>query len=151
MADYLTANESARFKAKYVVDAECWIWQGSLDRDGYGAFHLRGSNRLAHRVGWFSVHGEIPKGHVVNHTCRRRSCVNPSHLNCITARENALRDSASRAYVNSQKTHCPNGHPYDDTETSAGRTSRICTTCRREKQGVAKKRRYALARASLSV
>ena len=36
--------------------------------------------------------------------------------------------------ANASKTHCPNGHAYDDENTYAypGRSKRGCRTCRRE-------------------
>lgn len=145
---YLTEPEARRFESKYVVNSSgCWVWQGSLDKDGYGSFYLRGANRRAHRVGWFSVHGPIPSGMVANHTCMNRACVNPQHLNTVTAKDNALKNSRTISTVNAQKTHCPEGHPYDGTEPG----HRICTQCRRKKQAAAKKRRYHSGKGSLSV
>jgi hypothetical protein len=151
MDDNLTPPERSRFNGRFTVIGACHVWDGALDRDGYGAFYLRGANRRAHRVAWYSMHGEIPDGHVINHTCRNRACVNPQHLQCVTTTANALKDSASLGYINSQKTHCPKGHPYDGTESRNGKTVRICTACRREKQRIAKRRQYRAGRARLKV
>ena len=142
----LTESELARFRSKYVIEGECWLWQGPLDRDGYGTFYLRGAARRAHRVAWFMINGEIPAGYVVNHTCRRRHCVNPQHLNCMTVVDNALRDSTSLGYLNSQKMYCPQGHPYDTTVEYKGRRQRVCSICDKQRRREAKRRRYAEAR-----
>jgi hypothetical protein len=131
---FLTEAERLRFDSKWLTVGDCRIWQGPLDRDGYGNFYLRRKGRRAHRVAWYSLHGEIPEGMVVNHTCRHRACVNPQHLNLLTAAENALRDSSNVSYINSQKTHCPRGHEYDmRLRKPNGRTQRGCSTCEREK------------------
>jgi len=149
----MTDAERLRFESKFVTTPTgCHLWQPSLDRDGYGIFFLRGAGRKAHRVAWFDAFGEIPKGYVINHVCRKRNCVNPQHLQILTPYENTHRDSNSLPYINSQKTVCPEGHPYDATESAGGgRTIRICSSCRRKKQAAARKRRHARARAELSV
>lgn len=127
----MTDEEQARFLGKTSeTPTGCWEWQGPLDRDGYGTFYFRRRNRRAHRVGYFLRNGPIPEGLVVNHTCRNRACVNPQHLQLIDVTENAMKDSSSPAYVNSQKTICPRGHPYD---RHYGK-QRYCSICDKEKK-----------------
>jgi hypothetical protein len=125
----LTPNEEQRFRSKYVISNGCWLWQGPLDKDGYGSFYFRRKNRRAHRVGWYSFNGEIPEGMVVNHFCGNRHCVNPQHLELLTVRDNALKDSRAIGAINARKTHCPRGHEYDRTY----RGQRVCSICEREK------------------
>lgn len=125
----MTDAEYERFMSKTHRDGDCLLWDGPLDKDGYGHFYLRRRNRGSHRVAWWNVRGDIPDGMVVNHKCRNRHCVNPQHLEVITARENSLRDSTSPAALNARKVMCPRGHAYD---RKYGR-QRYCSICEREK------------------
>ena len=63
----------------------CWLWQGTLDRFGYGHFN----NKAAHRWVWEVMRGSIPHGHVLHHECQVRSCVNPTHLVPMTTGEHS--------------------------------------------------------------
>lgn len=84
-----------RFEKKYepVTETGCWIWNASVDKDGYGYFHTKTVTRgakmqRAHRVSYQMYKGSIPKGKVVCHTCDTPSCVNPHHLFVGTHKEN---------------------------------------------------------------
>ena len=63
---------------------ECWLWHGAKNREGYGRYLAH----YAHRIAYVLAHGELSDGLTVDHLCRYRDCVNPVHLEAVTAREN---------------------------------------------------------------
>ena len=110
----------------------CWMWTAALYSNGYGCFTLTiGSlytTRRAHRIAYEYRIGRIPDGLTLDHLCRIRSGVNPSHLEPVSVRENILRGtsfSARHAAVQ----HCPRGHPYYEANTTPRKTGRGCRAC----------------------
>ena len=92
----------------------CWEWKGHISNDGYGTFYFQTSRtRMAHRLAYELVLGPIPEGMVLDHLCRRRSCVNPKHLQPVTNLENIDRGSIGSV----RRSHCSHGHPFDETNT----------------------------------
>jgi hypothetical protein len=95
----MRADVSARFWAKVDKSGECWIWTAChFLRDGrptYGMFSFGGRLRPASRVAWELVHGQIPQGLMVRHSCDNRGCVRPEHLSLGTHQDN-MNDMVSR-------------------------------------------------------
>lgn len=47
--------------------------------------------RVAHRVVFERARGPVPQGKELDHLCRNRKCVNPSHLEVVTRLINVVR------------------------------------------------------------
>lgn len=128
-----------RFTEKYIVSNDnCWVWQATTKgkhkdyRDQYGQMNVDQVNVGAHRVAYMLFKGEIPEKYVIDHICRNTLCVNPDHLEAITARENICRGYD----VKPKKTHCLRGHALTDdnvlTRIRNGRLGKQCKQCKNE-------------------
>lgn len=95
----------------------CLIWQGRVDKNGYGR---RGAG-WAHRIAWEKAVGPIPPRYEVHHLCRTPRCVEPTHLECIPAEEHW-------ALTNPRRATCGRGHSDWYVRPDTGK--RGCRVCR---------------------
>lgn len=132
----------------------CIHWTGYIDEDGYGVISIEGRSVLVHRAAYEFFIGPIPEGLQLDHTChdpaictpgrscRHRRCVNGWHLEPVTCRTNLLRGGTFQA-ANAAKTHCPQGHPYDEANTYingvGGRECRACNAAYERRRRAARK------------
>lgn len=138
-----------RFLIKTDTSGDCWIWTaGRRNEKGYGMFCTGGRTFLAHRWLYEQSVGPVPDGMELDHGCRNRACVRPSHLEPVTHQENLLRGETVNAR-HAAKTHCVNGHAFDEKNTHLTKEGhRVCRTCRRDREREAYRRRRAASQAS---
>ena len=72
-------------------DDECWPWVGATTPKGYGSMKWKGTSIYGHRWTYEQLVGPIPDGMQIDHLCRETGCVNPAHLEPVTAAENMRR------------------------------------------------------------
>lgn len=127
-------------------DTDCWIWTGATNTAGYGVIGVKRDDKyrmaMAHRVVYVLSGGEIPEGLQLDHLCRVRFCVRPSHLEPVTCKENLRRGDGitGRSY---RATACKWGHDYTEANTYVNaqgyRSCRICHA-RRERERKARRK-----------
>jgi hypothetical protein len=120
---------------KNIIFKECWEWKGSTGSSGYGRFQIDGKQWLAHRFSYSLFIDDIPENLVIDHLCRNKICVNPSHLEVVEHGENTRRGEAGQITGGRQsaKTHCPKGHAYIGRNVMQFGRSRYCRTCGNER------------------
>ncbi len=116
-------------------DTRCWVRAGltldywTVNEGGAGTKKVPG-----HRLIYEHFSGHIPEGYEIDHLCRIKGCVNPTHLEPVTHSQNLKRGNR---YTDG-RTHCTQGHELtDDNIIIQGawphrRSYRACRICARE-------------------
>lgn len=122
-----------RLVPKVLITRTHWLWTGALDRGGYARIK-EGPGRLGgtlyvHRALYERFVGPVPEGMELDHLCRVRHCVNPSHLESVNHQTNVDRG------LSAKRTHCPQGHPHNEENTHITKAGvQHCRRCDRERK-----------------
>lgn len=120
-----------RGRIKINPRTQCWEWMLGSNPAGYGRCRVLGRAHMVHRLSYSAFNGEIPEGLVIDHLCKNPKCVNPSHLETVTNRENTLRGESPIGRT-MRTNSCRRGHPYTADSTHIDRDgSRRCLVCKR--------------------
>ena len=118
-----------RFIPKIEFTDSCWLWLGTKQDRGYGQFWINERYVMAHRFSYEYFVEPIPGGLTIDHLCCVQSCVNFTHLEPVTHRENLLRSARAASTINVRKTHCIRGHEFNEANTYVSRGWRSCRAC----------------------
>lgn len=108
----------------------CWVWTGGTVR-GYAYIRVGKRKVQAYRVNYERWIGPIPAGAVMDHLCRVRRCVRPTHVEPTTYRQNTIRSPLHTGMVKASRDRCSQGHPFDkkNTYVPPGSNLRQCRRC----------------------
>lgn len=129
---FVTINAIDRFLSKiYYHPSGCWEWTGWKNKDGYGMFDVTSNTkRLAHRYSYSIFLQDLQSAITLDHSCKNIRCVNPLHLEPMSAKENGLKGNTLQG-INKRKTHCIRGHAFSSTNTLTHyKNKRVCRECR---------------------
>ena len=127
-----------RFHAHIIEDKRCWVTDLRPNAKGYVYMWIERRMVRLHRWSYEHFIGPIPEGMVLDHTCcdptscdggntcPHRKCVNPLHLMPITNVENVQRGHNRMR----ERTHCPQGHEYNEENTRWYDGRRYCRQCK---------------------
>jgi hypothetical protein len=154
MAEFGDPRLPARFWVKVAVrENGCWEWTACRTKAGYGQFLLGARPmRYSHRLTYQTLTGETPRGLELDHLCRNRACCNPAHLELVTHQENCrrgalpqmMREASPGAARERAKTHCPQGHPYNEENTYRHKRGRMCRICQKASRAASWERKKRL-------
>ena len=142
--DFDLLPDRLREKTFKEVSTGCWLWYGYVSKTGYGTVGFETKYWRVHRLSYKMLKSSLDPTKVIDHLCKTRNCINPSHLEQVTQGENARRGDHTNkgthpntgkatGALNKAKTHCPKNHPYKGTNLiisnrTGARSCRICQT-----------------------
>jgi hypothetical protein len=100
------------------IDGACWLWMGAQYKDGYGMICRRArpgeaAFKLVGRRAWRAVtannyfyelyHRLLDPDEEAGHTCHRRLCVRPKHLQAMTHLQNMQDMKVDMGFSQEQK------------------------------------------------
>ncbi len=151
-----TANTAAETLAKALATAVrqpngcLHVTAWTIRKDGYVRVKADGRSVMLHRLvaeetAGRQLVGEETVDHVCHndsgcpggYDCLHRRCIEPTHLEILPDKvSNWERGTQGVVGQRRAKTHCPQGHPYDEANTYVlpGRGYRACRACHAERQ-----------------
>ena len=156
---YYEASDQGRVRSVERRAANGRLWPSVVLKpvthpNGHLQVHLSRNNsrrtRWVHRLVLAAVVGPAPDGVVARHRNGDPGDNRVANLEWGTHSENLHDQVRHGSHFFAAKTHCPKGHPYDETNTyrSPGRNYRKCRECMRAQAKRTNERRRAARKAA---
>ena len=116
----------AQLTLEYEPVADCKLYLGPTDANGYGYTTVNGTREFVHRLVFAEFNGAIPRGKRVLHSCENRGCVEKSHLHLSVPKSYV---SSPRKRGRKNKTHCNRGHALVDPNLYYTKVGKRCRQC----------------------
>lgn len=123
---YLTRDYIAN-RIQIDTNSGCWNWLPYKNEKGYGICRHLGKLVKAHRLSYEVFTNRVIK-HTINHICENKSCVNPSHLEDVTNKENVRK--ARGYYIHNDEWYCRNNHKMNAENIYFIGKGEMCLQCR---------------------
>ncbi len=115
-------------KVRFSASTGCWLWTGSIHRDGHGWY----GSSPAHRIAYEAFVGPLGGLKFRHAKSCPKHCVNPFHCRPPGTQADNVRDMLEDGTNwQAQVTHCPRGHEYSQQNTRLYRGYRHCRACDR--------------------
>lgn len=115
------------------LQEKCWLWARAIDANGYGVIGWSENRKpkrfYVHRVVYDSLVGPIPEGLQLDHLCRVRHCINPSHLEPVTCLINTKRGANPKMVAHKNGT-CVKGHDKSNFYIRKNGKTAYCKICK---------------------
>lgn len=111
-----------------IVPGGCWGWKGRVSDNGYTYYRSREHGVYhGHRMSYLLFVGPLDPDKEIDHLCRNKGCVNPDHLEQVTASTNLRRAKPWTA--------CDRLHPDAATRLGKRKDGRdYCQECQRTRE-----------------
>ena len=148
ISDKLEFLESRLFNGRLITSNGCWLFVYSIQINGYARLLYKDREHSVHRLSAHLYLGmPLESTMQVNHmvSCPNKNCFNPEHIYIGTNSQNMLDAVITGNHPNTRKTHCPNGHLYNEENTKwvkdgKSRRCRVCLSIFNKKRDRRKKK-----------
>lgn len=83
-------SSETKLERHIVTETGCYVFPTKKKLNTQTKVRVRGRILSASREAYRRIHGEIPRGWAIKHTCGNRSCFNPRHQRAVPPREERL-------------------------------------------------------------